>query len=227
MGSTLAELIECETHQDLSADIKFSVASAFETAEMCKLTFAPHVAICANNSTRKQDALKQDYCAGERSLQVKKRLIPNGSDACLIPNGSDGPVVQGRLGRVHEAGGRHHGAPDADGHGYHPHQQCDVSGGTAPLPEGVPGPDPVYPAGAGVGAGPWGVESTLAVIGTGGPVPRVHSGGAQRGVSAERQRGHGGGLCGEADRTGGLEGEAEPVQHAAAGDYRLVRGGGR
>ena len=70
MGSTLAELIECETHQDLSADIKFNVASAFETAEMCKLTFAPHVAICANNATRDQVALKEDYCGGERSLQV-------------------------------------------------------------------------------------------------------------------------------------------------------------
>lgn len=37
MGSTLAELIECETHAELSANIKFSVAEAFESALMAKV----------------------------------------------------------------------------------------------------------------------------------------------------------------------------------------------
>lgn len=70
MGSTLAELIECETHHDLASEIKYSVALAFNAAEERKRQYEPHRLICAENQLRNASVMKQEYTAGERSLLV-------------------------------------------------------------------------------------------------------------------------------------------------------------
>ncbi|KAK3247052.1 hypothetical protein CYMTET_43439 [Cymbomonas tetramitiformis] len=69
MGSTLAELIEDEVHQNLVGEVKYSLAVAFDAAEECKQTFLPHQLICAENDKRDAAVLKSEYSAGERTLE--------------------------------------------------------------------------------------------------------------------------------------------------------------
>lgn len=71
MGSSLAELIECDIHTELTAEIKFAMAVAFDAAEERKQLYKPFQGLCAVNHTRDAETLKAQYLAKERTLQVR------------------------------------------------------------------------------------------------------------------------------------------------------------
>jgi dynein heavy chain len=72
MGSSLAELIECDIHTELTAEIKFAMVVAFDAAEERKQLYKPFQGLCAVNQTRDAETLKAQYLAKERTLQVSE-----------------------------------------------------------------------------------------------------------------------------------------------------------
>jgi len=91
MGSSLAELIECDIHTELTAEIKFFMAVAFDAAEERKQLYKPFQGLCAVNHTRDAETLKAEYLAKERTLQVSEWSIYE-HELCSV--GSAFPVTQ-------------------------------------------------------------------------------------------------------------------------------------
>lgn len=70
MGSSLQELIECDIHTELTGEIKYAMAVAFDAAEERKGLYKPFQGLCSTNQSRDAEQLKAQYLANERTLQV-------------------------------------------------------------------------------------------------------------------------------------------------------------